>query len=102
MDSKKHIVFFCEHLFLGGAPQAQVEFLRGIDLNRYDVSLVVEQDPGPDNHLLAQIPPSIPVRVLFPKNAINFPQDNIGLLWGFIRRRSEKLDTILRIKEVLK
>lgn len=104
MASKKHLIFFSEHLLLGGAPQAQIEFLRSIDTDRYDVSLVVEHDPGPDNHLLAQVPLKIPVRFLFPKSEYPleiFPRMYNSTFWKLLRRHSEKVDIILRIKEVL-
>lgn len=99
MAEKKHLVFFCEHLNFGGAEQAQIDFLKAIDADRYRISLIVELPPTPESHLFPQIPEYVLVRILYPKDQSGPNIYNNGF-WRLIRR-SQKIDKVLRIKEAL-
>ncbi|MDG0817361.1 glycosyltransferase [Bdellovibrio svalbardensis] len=61
----QHLVFLTEHLSYGGAEVVLVEYLQGIDLSKYDATLVIRDDLGDKNFLLSSIPTGIQVIHLF-------------------------------------
>ncbi|NUN06105.1 MAG: glycosyltransferase [Bdellovibrio sp.] len=93
----KHLVFLTEHLSFGGAERALVEYLVNIDRSKYKVSLILRDDAGPDNYLLASIPKDVEIKILHT-------HDNRGITaWGHLRRKlMPKWDLTFRIHKALR
>lgn len=93
----KHLVFLTEHLSFGGAERALVEYLVNIDRSKYKVSLILRDDAGPDNYLLASIPSDVQIKTIYAHD-----DKQIGF-WGRLRKKLQpKWDLTFRIRKALK
>lgn len=72
---RKHIVFLSEHLALGGAEVVLTQYLQYIDKDKYRVSLILRNDLGAENYLLARVPSDVKVIKIFSRAEINYFDD---------------------------
>ena len=69
--SKKNIVFRSGSLRLGGLERVLIEVLQTIDKEKYNITLVIDDDCGEDNIFEKDIPKEIPYYFLKSKELIN-------------------------------
>ncbi len=69
--SKKNIVFRSGSLRLGGLERVLIEVLQTIDKEKYNITLVIDDDCGKDNIFEKDIPKEIPYYFLKSKELIN-------------------------------
>ncbi|MGL4403465.1 MAG: glycosyltransferase, partial [Fusobacteriaceae bacterium] len=64
---KKNIVFRSGSLRMGGLERVLIETLQNIDLDKFHVTLFIEDDSGKDNIFLKDVPEEIKVYFLKPE-----------------------------------
>lgn len=67
---KKNLVVRSGSLRMGGLERVLIEMLQNLDKNRYNISLIIEDDSGKENIFLDQVPKSIDIYFLKPENLI--------------------------------
>lgn len=67
---KKNLVIRSGSLRMGGLERVLIEMLQNLDKNRYNISLIIEDDSGKENIFLDQVPKSIDIYFLKPENLI--------------------------------
>lgn len=67
---KKNLVVRSGSLRMGGLERVLIEMLQNLDGNRYNISLIIEDDSGKENVFLDQVPKGIDVYFLKPESLI--------------------------------
>lgn len=67
---KKNLVVRSGSLRMGGLERVLIEMLQNLDKNRYNISLIIEDDSGKENIFLDQVPKGIDIYFLKPEDLI--------------------------------
>ncbi len=92
--NQKHVVFLTEHLSYGGAEVVLTEYLQGIDLSKFSVSLIIRDDLKEKNYLLKEVPAGIKVFHLFSNDEVT---ENLGKTGTSVFRK----EFVNRVKNTL-
>lgn len=66
----KNLVIRSGSLRMGGLERVLIEMLQNLDRNRYNISLIIEDDSGKENVFLDQVPKGIDIYFLKPESLI--------------------------------
>lgn len=67
---RKNLVIRSGSLRMGGLERVLIEMLQNLDKNRYNISLIIEDDSGKENVFLDQVPKGIDIYFLKPEDLI--------------------------------
>lgn len=67
---KKNLVVRSGSLRMGGLERVLIEMLQNLDCNRYNISLIIEDNSGKENVFLDQVPEGIDIYFLKPETLI--------------------------------
>ncbi|MGL5803264.1 MAG: glycosyltransferase, partial [Cetobacterium sp.] len=67
---KKNLVVRSGSLRMGGLERVLIEMLQNLDCNRYNISLIIEDNSGKENVFLDQVPEGIDIYFLKPESLI--------------------------------
>ncbi|MGL5458407.1 MAG: glycosyltransferase [Cetobacterium sp.] len=67
---KKNIVIRSGSLRMGGLERVLIEMLQNLNINKYNISLIIEDNSGKENIFLSQVPEYIDIYFIKPENLI--------------------------------